>query len=175
MKSLAALAFACAALVCPGRASAQLAPGDKWYTIETTHFRVHFSRGLDDEGKRAAVAAERAFAELSTELKPPRGKVDLVVADNIDYVNGYATSFPTNRIVIFAHPPIDAPELRNYADWTRLVVTHELTHIFHGDRADGLWRLGRDIFGRHPALFPNFLLPSWIVEGLAVYYESRIT
>lgn len=174
MKTLAALACA-AMLVIPAIASAQLAPGDKWYTIETRHFRVHYSRGLEDEGKRAAVAAERAFAELSTELKPPRGKVDLVVADNIDYVNGYASSFPSNRIVVFAHPPIDAPELRNYADWTRLVVTHELTHIFHGDRADGLWRLGRDIFGRHPALFPNFLLPSWVVEGLAVYYESRIT
>jgi hypothetical protein len=175
MKSLAAFALACAALVVSRSASAQLVPSDKWYTIETKHFRVNYSRGLEEEGKGAAVAAERAFAELSTELKPPRGKVELVIADNVDYVNGYATSFPTNRIVVFAHPPIDAPELRNYADWTRLVVTHELTHIFHGDRADGLWRLGRNIFGRHPALFPNFLLPSWVVEGLAVYYESRIT
>jgi len=174
MKLLAALACA-VVLALPATARTQLVPSDKWYTIETTHFRVHFSRGLEDEGKRAAVAAERAFAELSTELKPPRGKVDLVIADNIDYVNGYASTFPSNRIVVFAHPPIDAPELRNYADWTRLVVTHELTHIFHGDRADGLWRLGRNIFGRHPALFPNFLLPSWVVEGLAVYYESRIT
>jgi hypothetical protein len=174
MKLLAALA--CAAIFAlPRPAHAQLAPNEKWYTIETTHFRVHFSRGLNDEGRRAAVAAERAFAELSTELKPPHGKVDLVIADNIDYVNGYASTFPSNRIVVFAHPPIDAPELRNYSDWTRLVITHELTHIFHGDRADGLWRLGRNIFGRHPALFPNFLLPSWVVEGLATYYESRIT
>ncbi len=174
MKWLAALACA-AAIALPNAVRAQLAPNDTWYTIETTHFRVHYSRGLADEGKRAAVSAERAFAELSTELRPPRGKVDLVVADNIDYVNGYASAFPSNRIVIFAHPPIDAPELRNYSDWIRLVVTHELTHIFHGDRADGVWRLGRNLFGRHPALFPNFFLPSWIVEGLAVYYESRIT
>lgn len=174
MRLLAALA--CAAVIgLPCIARGQLVPNDKWYTIETAHFRVHYARGLADEGKRAAVSAERAFAELSTELRPPRGKVDLVVADNIDYVNGYASTFPSNRIVVFAHPPIDAPELRNYSDWMRLVVTHELTHIFHGDRAGGLWRLGRNIFGRHPALFPNFLLPSWIIEGLAVYYESRIT
>lgn len=119
--------------------------------------------------------AERAWAELSTELEPPRGKVDLVVADNVDYVNGYASAFPSNRIVIFAHPPIDAPEIRNYDDWSRLVVTHELTHVFHLDRADGIWGLGRKIFGRHPALFPNAYLPAWVVEGLAVYYESRIT
>jgi hypothetical protein len=174
MKLLVAVSLAALA-AWPASARAQLVPNDRWYTIETDHFRVHFAKGLEGEGKRAAVNAERAWAELATELKAPSGRVDLVIADNIDYVNGYASSFPSNRVVVFAHPPIDAPELRNYDDWSRLVITHELTHIFHLDRADGLWRFGRDIFGRHPALFPNAYLPSWIVEGLAVYYESRIT
>ncbi|HEX6574221.1 MAG TPA: hypothetical protein VF042_04555 [Gemmatimonadaceae bacterium] len=170
LAALIALVSTCATI-----AHAQLDPSDHWRTIETTHFHIHFPRGLDSLGLRAAVNAERAFAELSTELRAPKGKIDLVVADNVDYVNGYATSFPSNRIVVFAHPPIDAPELRNYDDWLRLVVTHELTHVFHLDRADGVWRLGRSIFGRHPALFPNAYLPSWVIEGLAVYYESRIT
>lgn len=101
--------------------------------------------------------------------------MDLVIADNIDFVNGYATPIPSNRVVIFAHPPVDAPELRNYDDWSRLVITHELAHIFHLDRAEGIWKLGRHVFGRHPALFPNAYQPAWVVEGLAVYYESRIT
>lgn len=156
-------------------AHAQLVPHDRWYTVETPHFRVHFTKPLENEGRRAAVNAERAWAELSTELVAPRGKIDLVVADNVDYVNGYATSFPSNRIVIFAHPPIDTEDLRNYDDWIRLVVVHELVHVFHLDRADGLWRAGRKLFGRHPSLFPNAFMPSWVVEGLAVYYESRVT
>jgi Periplasmic component of the Tol biopolymer transport system len=156
-------------------AGAQLSPGDRWYTIETAHFRVHFIKALEPEARRGAVNAERAFADLSTQLRPPGGKVDLVIADNYDEVNGYATPFPTNRIVVFAHPPIDAQELRNYDDWSRLVITHELSHIFFLDRADGLWRVGRSVFGRNPAFFPNSFLPSWLVEGLAVYYESRIT
>ena len=154
---------------------AQLPPNDHWLTIETSHFYIHFPRGLETLGKRGAVDAERAFAELSSELKAPRGKIDLVISDNVDYVNGYATPFPGNRIVVFAHPPVDAPELRNYDDWLRLVITHELTHVFHLDRAEGIWRLGRSIFGRHPGLFPNAYLPSWVIEGLAVYYESRVT
>jgi hypothetical protein len=170
------LAFALALIFCATtRASAQLVPNDKWYTIETEHFRVHFIKALEPEARRGAINAERAFAQLSTELKPPAGKVDLVIADNVDYVQGYATSIPSNRIVVFAHPPIDTPELRNYDDWSQLVITHELTHIFHLDRADGLWGFGRKIFGRHPSLFPNAYLPSWLIEGLAVYYESRIT
>jgi hypothetical protein len=98
-----------------------------------------------------------------------------VVSDNVDYVNGYATPFPSNRIVLFAHPPTDASGLRNYADWNALVVTHELTHIFHLDRSRGFWRGAQAIFGRNPLLFPNLYEPRWVLEGLAVYYESRLT
>jgi hypothetical protein len=159
----------------PANAHAQLVPHARWWTIETEHFRVHYTAGLEAEARRGAANAERAWREIERELKAPRGKVDLVIADNVDYVNGYASSFPSNRIVVFAHPPVDAPELRNYDDWSRLVITHELVHIFHLDRADGLWRFGRTLLGRHPALFPNAYMPAWVIEGLAVYYESRIT
>ena len=156
-------------------ASAQLPPNDHWRTLHTRHFRVHFTPPLEEEARRAAVNAERAYAELSTELVPPRGTIDLVVSDNVDYVNGYATPFPSNRIVVFAHPPTDASGLRNYDDWNALVVTHELTHIFHLDRSRGIWRFGQGIFGRNPLLFPNLYEPRWVLEGLAVYYESRLT
>jgi len=156
-------------------ASAQLPPNEDWRTIHTRHFRVHFTPPLEEVARRAAVNAERAYTELSAELVPPRGTIDLVVSDNVDYVNGYATPFPSNRIVLFAHPPTDASGLRNYADWNALVVTHELTHIFHLDRSRGIWRVGQAIFGRNPLLFPNLYEPRWVIEGLAVYYESRLT
>jgi hypothetical protein len=170
------LALAAALVLCAARAtSAQLPPNEEWRTLRTRHFRVHFTPPLEGIARRAAVNAERAYAELSTELVPPRGTIDLVVSDNVDYVNGYATPFPSNRIVLFAHPPTDASGLRNYADWNALVVTHELTHIFHLDRSRGIWAFGQAIFGRNPLLFPNLYEPRWVLEGLAVYYESRLT
>src|SRR5688572_606065 len=156
-------------------ARAQLVPNDDWRTITTPHFRVHFTPPLEEQARRAAVNAERAYAQLSAELEPPRGTIDLVISDNVDYVNGYATPFPSNRIVVFAHPPTDASGLRRYDDWNRLVVLHELAHIFHLDRSRGIWRLGQAIFGRNPLLFPNLYQPSWVIEGLAVYFESRLT
>jgi hypothetical protein len=167
--------LAAAMLIAGGRASAQLVPNDHWRTIETRHFRIHFTPPLEALARHTAPNAERAFELLSRELVAPRGKVDLVIADNVDYTNGYATPFPSNRIVVFAHPPVDEVALRNYADWSQLVVTHELTHIFHLSRAEGLWKLGRYILGRHPVLFPNAYMPAWVTEGLAVYYESRLT
>lgn len=170
------MAFGTALLVCAVRlAGGQLPPNDQWHTLETRHFRVHFTPLLEQEARRAAVNAERAYAALSTELVAPRGTIDLVVSDNVDYVNGYATPFPSNRIVVFTHPPSDASGLRSYDDWNSLVITHELTHIFHLDRARGIWRVGQAILGRNPLLFPNAYEPSWVVEGLAVYFESRLT
>ncbi len=169
--TLVAVLACCAARA----ASAQLPPNDEWRTIETRHFRVHFTPPLEPEARRAAVNAERAYTQLSTELVPPRGTIDLVVADNVDFVAGYATPFPSNRIVVFAHPPVDASGLKSYDDWSSLVITHELTHIFHLDRARGIWRVGQAIFGRNPLLFPNLYQPRWVIEGLAVYYESRLT
>jgi hypothetical protein len=162
-------------LVSASSLGAQLDPSLNYRTIKTEHFRVTYSPGLEEVARRAAGSAERAYANLSKELVPPSGTISLVVADNVDFSNGYATPVPSNRIVIFARPTIDASALRFTDDWVDLVVVHELAHIFHLDRARGLWNVGRSIFGRNPLLFPNGFVPSWISEGLAVHYESKLT
>ena len=150
-------------------------PRGDWRTLVTAHFRVHFRAEQEAQGRRAAAEAERAWSRLAAELTPPRGPVDLVVTDNADVSNGYATPFPSNRIVAYAQPPVDVASLRFYDDWSALLLTHELTHVFHLDRARGLWRAGQAVFGRHPALFPNAYAPAWLTEGLAVYFESKVT
>jgi len=154
-------------------ASAQ-APNLDWRTLKTKHFYVHFNPSLEPLARRIAADAERAYTELSRELHPPRGMIDVVISDDVDQSNGSATAFPTNRIVIFANPPVSESALRYTNDWGQLVITHELTHIFHLDRTRGLWSIGQMIFGRAAALFPNAYSPSWLVEGLAVYEESKL-
>ena len=154
---------------------AQPSPYKNYRTLDTDHFHVTVPVGLEREGRVAAAAAERAYAQLSKELKPPRGTIDLVVSDDADYSNGFATPYPSNRIVVFATPPIESNALRLNEDWLALVITHELTHIFHLDRTSGVWSLAQHVFGRAPGLFPNTYGPSWLTEGLAVYYESRFT
>lgn len=163
------------AVMLAGPLKAQVIPNARWKTLRTEHFRVHFTPELEDQGRRAAANAERAWTLLSAELHVPRGPVDLVVADNVDFTNGYARTSPSNRIVIYAHPPVHDQGLRFYDDWNALVITHELTHVFHLDRTRGWWRVAQRIFGRDPFWFPNAYLPAWLVEGLAVYEESRLT
>lgn len=154
---------------------AQVPPNATWRTLRTAHFSIHFTLELEEIARRTAANAERAYAQLAAELTPPRGRIDLVVSDNVDYSNGTATPFPSNRIVIYANPPVESSALRFNDDWNTLVVTHELTHVFHLDRVRGIWRLAQRVFGRAPPLFPNGYAPSWLTEGLAVYFESRLT
>ncbi len=154
---------------------AQVDPRGDMRTIRTEHFRVHFAREHEALARRSAAYAELAWDQLARELAEPALPVELLVADNLDVSNGFATPFPTNRIVVYALPPLSTPELRHYDDWLQLVITHELVHIFHLDRARGIWSLGRKIFGRNPALIPNAYLPSWMIEGLAVHYETKLT
>ena len=150
-------------------------PSLTWRTIKTQHFYVHFNPNTEPLARRIAGDAERAYEQLSQEIHPPRGMIDLVLSDDVDFSNGFATPFPTNRIVIYANPPVSESSLRFTNDWAQTVVTHELTHIFHLDRTRGIWSLGQNIFGRASPLFPNSYSPSWLVEGLAVYEESKLT
>lgn len=169
------LAVLIALLLSTPALSAQVDPRGEYRTIGTAHFRVHFAPAHEALARRAAAYAETAWTQLAAELVVPDVPVELLVTDNVDVSNGFATPFPTNRITIFALPPSFVPELRHYDDWLQLVITHELAHIFHLDRARGLWALGRRIFGRNPVLLPNALLPSWVIEGLAVHYETKLT
>ncbi len=163
------------ALLLATPAAAQVNPSGSWRTLHTEHFRVHFRPANHAQALEAAREAERAYRLLSTELHPPRGIVDLTVSDDFDAANGFTSTYPSNRFTILLVPPSTDPALQSYDSWQRLVIVHELTHVFHLDRTRGIWSALQTVFGRLPGLFPNQYQPSWVTEGIATYYESRFT
>jgi len=176
----AALAFTlAAAFTAPAPAGAQVPPDLAYRTLASDHFRVTFAPGLEPLARRAMTAAEGAFDYLvRTVSVPPSGTIDIVLVDNVDFSNGYATPFPSNRVVIYARPPAEDEALGFSPDWLELVVAHELTHVFHLDRAGRVGRALRGIFGRVPLWYPLFPVlgtPEWSLEGLAVLVESGFT
>ena len=167
--------------VAGGGLGAQMAPPDaEWRTIETEHFRVTFPEALEDLARRAGNFAEAARRALAEEfLTPPDGTIDILLTDHTDYPNGFAQYVPSNRITIYARPPTDLPSLGYYQDWLELVITHELAHVVHLDRSNNpIGRASRAVFGRVGMVWPFFpgaTLPRWGVEGIATWYESRLT
>src|SRR5437773_11045831 len=124
--------------------------------------------------RRMAATAEDTWSRLERPLgvlPPPITHV--VLADQSEFANGYATPVPYNTIVIYTAWPSGAEY--DFDDWLRLAFTHEFTHIVHLDRSEGWARIARGVFGRTAYAFPNIFLPTWQVEGVATYEESAIT
>jgi hypothetical protein len=179
-RRLGACAAAIALALAAGRpAAAQVPPHDDWRTFHTEHFRITFSPGLEALARHAAERAEMAYERLAQELAdPPRGTIDVLLTDGVDFANGFATPFPSNRITVYATPPLDDLALAYTRDWVELVIVHELVHIFHLDDTGILGSILRAVFGRVPfgwPYFPALGTPQWSIEGLATYFESRLT
>jgi hypothetical protein len=146
----------------------------RFRALATEHFVIYFHQGEDQLAQRLARIAEETWRALERPLgvTPPR-RTRVVLADQTEVFNGYATPLPRDTVVIYTVAPSGAG--LDFDDWLRLAFTHEFTHIVHLDRSEGWARAVRSIFGRTVYAFPNLFLPPWQVEGLATYEESIIT
>ena len=151
----------------------------QWYTIESEHFRCHFHTGEEALARRSLVIAENVHAELSVMMDwLPEDKTTIILTDEYDDPNGYATPFPENRSGIYVSAPDSVDGLEDNSDWLETVIKHEYLHILHLDKATGNAAYMRKIFGRAEYIFPiftafpNSFQPGWIIEGLATYSET---
>src|SRR5439155_1751083 len=149
-------------------------PALRFRMLPTEHFTIYFHKGEERLAGRLAVIAEETWRILERPLgvMPPR-RTQVVLADQTELANGYATPLPFDTIVIYTVSPSGSEFV--FGDWLRLAFTHEFTHIVHLDRSEGWARVVRSVFGRTPFAFPNIFLPIWQIEGLATYEESAIT
>ena len=147
-------------------------PRLRWRTLETRSFEVHFAERNRDQARAVAGAAERILPRITALLKwRPASRIHVVVLDSADFSNGLASPIPFNYTMVFLATP-DEGELLQNREWLDLVLTHELFHIVHLDKARG-GALGlRHVFGRIPFVFPNAFQPGWLIEGMAVHAES---
>ncbi|HUQ26613.1 MAG TPA: hypothetical protein VM140_13160 [Burkholderiales bacterium] len=167
---------AAALLVWSSCAGAQdfIDPNLRWRTLQTEHFTVHFAEQQRDHARRAAAVAERILPRITRILRwEPKEPTQIVILDSADFSNGFATPIPFNLSGIFLSPPDDGELLQN-REWLEMVLSHELFHIVHLDKARGTPLALRNVFGRFPLLFPNAVQPTWIIEGLAVYNETDV-
>ena len=146
-------------------------PDLTWRVLETEHFDIHFHGGEEQLAEEMGHLVEDVYTEMTAELDwEPKGSTQVVLLDNTDSANGYATYMPRNTIVIFVTAPEGTSTLSWYEDWNDAIFTHEYTHILHLDTIEGLPAVARAVFGRVAMM--NGLSPNWIVEGQATMQET---
>jgi hypothetical protein len=145
-----------------------------WWTIETAHARVHYDRRLEPIAERVARVLEHIHGRLVEALGYEPGTVtEIVLADDQDAANGFATAVPFNAIRLYVTAPGDLTPLSDYDDWYVDLLTHEYTHILHTDDVSGVPAVVNAVLGK--TLVPNQAQPRWIIEGLAVLSETSYT
>ena len=150
-------------------------PALDWKTIESEHLYVHFADGNKALAERVVAITEAAHKRLTKELNwTPLDKSHIVLSDETDQPNGFASPIFFNFTVIFLAPPTSINTLEDFDDWLTTIITHEYTHIIHLDKSAGSPESLRNIFGRFLFLFPNLFQPSWVHEGLATYEETDL-
>ena len=156
--------------------------GQKHYTTESAHFRIHYHRGLDRIVPRVANRLEmlrQIYAETYNISLP--GKTDVVLYES-DMPDAFAYS-NFNFLYVGVHDY--EFNLRGSSDWFDDVLTHEYAHVV------SIWTglkfppvISEVQFGyfTHPNsasrfeglhVFPSENMPIWFLEGIAQYESSR--
>lgn len=148
-------------------------PRLNWNTIQSEHFYIHYAEGYERLAQKTANSAELAHNKIHKRINwQPDDKTHLVISDETDSANGFATPIHFNRSVLFMAPPDSANSLEDFNDWLETLIIHEYTHVLHLDKVSGGAESLRDIFGRQFLFFPNLYQPNWFTEGLATYLET---
>ncbi len=169
--------------------AANIDPSFEFSTIETEHFLIHYHQGLEEIGKKTAVTAEEIHNALIKDFKwSPGEKTQLVLIDDTDFANAFASVLPYNTIYIQVVPPMPDSTIGEYDDWLKLAITHEYAHILSMDSSRGYSEISRKIFGKPlpgydflsllvfiAAVPPNVLLPDWSLEGMSTWAETEHT
>lgn len=146
----------------------------RWQTMRSPHADVHFPRGYEALARHVAATASDAHASLVPLFHDrPRPRLQVTIDDFSDDANGFATCLPYDQLHLQAYPPDPLSDLGDHGDWIRTLVFHEYAHLLHMGDVSGPPAAANVLLGRQ--FLPNTALPRLLLEGIAVWTESRHT
>ena len=144
----------------------------EWRTLKSRGFTI-FYRAPEGEKEAAAVIKTLEYhrSRLESLLGNSLKRTPVILEDLGAFTNGFADPV-FNSIRLFPYAP-SAGALSFAENWWTQVGIHEYAHMLHLTAAGGTPAFFTSIFGNLAA--PNLLAPLWLVEGIAVYAESRFS
>lgn len=145
--------------------------------VETKHFEILFTKESEHAAVELYEKAEEIYSKVSTFLGyEVREKIKVYVVEDHDYVNAYADPV-FNSIVIYPNTPSSAVHLvlPNFESWMEFVFTHELIHVFIGNRLAWYFQPFSVFGGPVPRALQALFIPMYVHEGVAVYGETVLS
>jgi hypothetical protein len=143
----------------------------KWMQIKTGRFTVIYPENYGPGGMIYAKSFEESYSKLLSLFPERKFKIPVVIHNFTIQSNGYVSWAP-KRIELYPTPDQNTIPL---AAETQLTV-HELTHVFQMESLNrGFSKAMSLLFGEQFTGLTASLLPSWFLEGDAVFAESALT
>ncbi len=140
--------------------------------INTDHFSIIFPEDSRQAAEYLASIAEDVYDEVAQALGAKKTlRLPVLISPDSELLNGYFTSFPSNRIVLYQAPISPNDGFARYNDELRKLFLHELTHAVSLNIRSPFWSFLASVFSDviSPA---TFLVPPNFVEGVTVSFES---
>jgi hypothetical protein len=160
----------------PGAYRVTYRPDVQYQVWETPHYDIIYQGGAADMARRTAAALEatRAGTDSLVGTVGESARMPVVVNDFTDRSNGVVSPFPFRQEI--ETPSIkSAPLVARARSWPALVAPHEQVHAAHAE-VDGTVGVGSlvRLFAPDMARAINLFAPPGLIEGAAVYRESRL-
>lgn len=151
-------------------------PADARYLVlKSPHFDVIFEEGAEAEAREAAAVLEGELPRTQALVGSHRRlQMPVVLNQFNDRSNGFVSSYPFKQEI--EGVSIKGNRLSGrFTSWMWAVAPHELVHAVQADAGSG-FGVGAVIRPFAPDLIRslNLVMPSGIIEGAAVYHESRV-
>ena len=155
-------------------AAAPAAPQLSWHTIHSVCCDVDYPEGLEHVARRVATIADESVKNASDLLaSAPQERVQIVIHDETDSPNGFTNVVPYDEVDLRMVTPESDSDLGVTDEYLKLLVQHEILHIVHLDTIHGLPAVINVVIGK--VWPPNLIQPRFVVEGLAVFAETKFT
>lgn len=177
--ALLRFALSCLILVSTLSFSAEnVLPYQDWKTLETKHFKVHYT----PEYRDWAIATSHEMEASVEVIKQSQNrhlaeKIDVVIFDPFNDSNGFAITFSSKPIMaLYTTPPQSNSLIANSSSWQQLLSLHEYVHLVHLSQPNRntltnalskYWDI-YDLFFREE-------ISRWVAEGYATLQESKLT
>lgn len=147
-------------------------PGLQWQQLTTDHFRIIFPDGEDSTAWQTARILENQYPRAQQLISGEVDNLPVILNNYNDRSNGYVS--PYNFRIEVEVPSIKGKSQNpRSGTWLETVMPHELIHALNASINPGFgftevvsW------FSPDAARATNLMVPSGIVEGIAVEYET---
>ncbi|TFG85055.1 MAG: hypothetical protein E4H20_01415 [Spirochaetales bacterium] len=162
-----------AVLLLVSHATADLyTPNRALFVIRTEFFDIIFPNESRSAAEYLSEFADETYAEIASLLETtPRIRLAVVITPDSEQLNGYYTSWPYPRIVLYQAPVDLNYSLGSFRNDLYTVFYHELTHAVSLSIRDPVQEALVTVFGS-PLGLSMYTTPLYFSEGVSVSFES---